>query len=242
MVLTRFGDRGRRKRQAWGTVFRWCLWLGAIAAAVVYAYNTGRDVAGKDTSKLETTVVELRTAIAGLETDRDALTAKLAGAEQALAEAAARYQRDVPQGPVKDLAAQVTLRLAEGLDPERLAFVLDHVRNKQACDAAPQTKRFIVQTPLGTGANASVGFGDGTITVTGVGESAVDGLGNPLAQFDPARPITLRFTSLSGQATRATGTLPLNHTLVDGASEYRFAAVQGSTGFVAITALRCAFP
>jgi hypothetical protein len=244
MLLTRFGDRDkrRRRRYAWGVTLRWALIAAALVAVGYYGFDSGRDLARLDTSRLEGAVADLEGTIVGLEAERDALAARLAEAEAALSASEARYARDVPEGEVKDLAVLVATRIADGIDPERLAFVLREVRRARACDPSPQTKRFLVQTPLSTGVGASVGFGDGSVTVTGTGESALDAGGNPLAQYDPAKPITLRFTTLDGRASEATGPLPLHHSLVDGASEYRFAALAGENGFVSVTAERCAFP
>ncbi|MSP81418.1 MAG: hypothetical protein EXQ94_00420 [Alphaproteobacteria bacterium] len=215
--------------------------VGAIAIGL-YAYDAGHGIAWRDVDRLDNSVAELQARIDALQEERDAMAARLGSAESALEASEGRYERDVPKGPIKDLAARLAARLADGVDPERLGFVLQHVSQEKSCDDAPQTKRFIIQTAIGTSAGTSVGFGGGAITVTGVGESAADSFGNPLAQFDPGLPVTLLFTTLSGAETRVSGPLPLHHALVDGASEYRFAALPGSPGFVSVTAERCDFP
>jgi hypothetical protein len=244
MILTRFGDRDRRRRRrhAVGVLLRWTLGIGALAAVGAYGFDYGRDLARRDAGRLESVVAGLRGEVEGLQAERDGLAARLAETEAALSASEARYDRDVPQGPVKDLAGAIADRLAEGIDPDRLAFVIREVTLRPACEAAPQTKRFLVQTPIGTGAGASVGFGDGAITVTGSGASALDAEGNPLARFDPAKPVTLRFVTLDGRESEVSGPLPLHHRLVDGAHEYRFAVLAGDAGFVSVTAQRCSFP
>lgn len=103
-------------------------------------------------------------------------------------------------------------------------------------------KRFIVRTPLHSGANDSVDFGGGAVTVTAKGNSAADANGNPEAWFDPAAPVTLRATLIDGSASEATGMLPLNHAVVAGDREHRFAVTAGATGFVNVAGETCAYP
>src|SRR3546814_14999037 len=69
----------------------------------------------------------------------------------------------------------------------------------------PQTKRFILQTEHTSGANDTVGFGDGSIRITGRGEYGRDSSGAPRSAFDPAKPVTVRFTQLGRSEKRRVG-------------------------------------
>src|SRR3546814_10317601 len=86
-------------------------------------------------------------------------------------------------------------RIAAGVPAERLAFVIGATDAKDNCRGRPQTKRFILQTEHTSGANDTVGFGDGSIRITGRGEYGRDSSGAPRSAFDPAKPVTVRFRS-----------------------------------------------
>jgi hypothetical protein len=152
-----------------------------------------------------------------------------------------RYDRDVPTGPLKDLADRIEVRLEGGLDPDRLGFVISQVRSERTCGEI-STKRFLIQTPLYQGANTSVTFADRTITVTGQGQSASDSQGRPEAWYDPAQPITLRFTVIGGDQTATEGLLPLHHSVVIGSTEHRFTMRASDQGFITVVQEPCSFP
>jgi len=243
-MLSRFEsrDRGKRRRRQIGWLILWTFVLGIVVLIGYYAYATGADLAARDTQRLALEVEGLTQQVGALEAERDRLQGELDAANASVADWRQRYEADVPAGELSELLAQVRARIAAGITAERLAFVMAHATAGKACDEAPQTKRFLVQTPIATGAAGSVGFANGMLTVTGEGASAVDGAGNPLARYDPAKPVTLRFTVLGGDATVAAGTLPLHHSVVVGDTEYRFSAAAGEGGFVNVTGQSCRFP
>lgn len=104
------------------------------------------------------------------------------------------------------------------------------------------TRRFILQTPTTSGANDSVGFAEGFLTVTGTGMSKLTADGNPEAWFDPAQPVTIFFTHLGGEWTDVTGILPLHHSVVVNQTIQRFTIIASERSFVNVTALVCAYP
>jgi outer membrane murein-binding lipoprotein Lpp len=243
-MLSRFEsrDRGRKRRRMIGGMVLWTFVLGIVVLIGYYAYVTGADIAAQDTRKLATEADELAQQVRALEAERDGLRGELDAANASVAEWRQRYEADVPAGELNDLLGQARERIAAGIPAERLAFVMAHATAGKACEGEPQTKRFLVQTPIATGAAGSVGFANGTVTVTGEGASDVDAGGNPLARYDPAKAVTLHFIVLGGATTEAAGPLPLFHSVVVGNTEYRFAANAGDGGFVNITGQGCAFP
>lgn len=244
MRSSRFGDRERRGRRwrGWWVALRWAFGLGAIVLAGTYAYDAGMRLARQDTARLEAELAALATDMAAVEAERDALKAELAEARAATEQWRQRHDAEVPKGDVAALAQLAGRRLAEGVPVDRLAFVLDQVGAVRDCPEPPQTKRFLVQTPLSSGAGAAVGFAGGTVTVTGTGDSAKDAAGNPLARFDPAKPVAIRFALIDGSIRDARGVLPLTASVVAGAEEYRFSVLAGEDGFVNVTAEACRFP
>lgn len=243
-MLSRFEsrDRTRRRRRQMGGLVLWAFLVGLVVLTGYYAYVTGADLAARDTKKLADEVDVLTRTVVELEADRERLQGELDAANAGIAAWQQRYETDVPAGDVKTLLEQARDRIASGIPAERLAFVLSQATAGKACDGELQTKRFLVQTPLASGAAGSVSFAESTVTVTGTGTSATDGAGNPLARYDPAQPVTLRFTVLGGAATEAAGALPLHHSVVVGDTEYRFTVAAGESGFVNVTGQGCAFP
>lgn len=232
-----------RQRKA---MLRLLLWLAAITVVVaigLVAYQTGR-------AQNAAVIERLTGDVQRLETDtRRARAEALAAQEQAKAAVerafaiAERYQRDVPQAERAQLLALVDQRLADGIDVERLAFVLANVQPRDACADAVETRRFLVTTPVAVSRESSVSFGGNRIVVTGQGTPDRDGEGRPVGWFNVAEPVSIRFLKLDGAVSLAEGVLPLTHRIVDGDREWRFLVrPQSERGFVEVTAQTCAFP
>lgn len=244
MLDDRFYDRRlrRQRRQFWVGVVKWSLALGLIVAAGVVAYRSGSTLAQVEVDKLRREIVDLSDSVAALEDENAKLEGRVKADETRLREWQERYERDVPTGENKAVFALVQEKLGAGVDLERLKFLIDSAENERSCDETPVTKRFILRTPLYTGANDSVGFAQSSITVTGDGEAAVNAAGKQEQWYDPAKPINIRFTHIGGKNSEVSGTLPLHHAVVFGDHEYRFTIVAGSRGFVSISGDRCDYP
>ncbi|NIA69849.1 hypothetical protein HBA54_14690 [Pelagibius litoralis] len=242
MSLGLHENRVRRRRRFWWGVTKWSLALALIVAAGAYSYRIGSQLAARDVTKAEQRIVELTAEVAGLEGQSSALAAELAKSKEAIAAWQARYEQEVPTGFVRELMAMVQSKLKAGADEERLAFLISAAEKPRACDDQPETKRFIVTTPLQKGANDAVSFADRSITVTGSGTAARDASGNIEAWYDPGQPVSVAFTALGGKSVTAEGTLPLHHSVVVGSNEYRFTFLPGARGFLSVTADRCDYP
>ncbi len=234
--------RNSRRRERRWRLFRWAVSLAAIIAAGLYAYETGSRLAERETSRLHEEIAVLNQGIAALEADKTKLAEAATAADKKAKDWQQRYRREVPTGTPKNLYDLAQRKLEEGLDPERLTFVLSQVRRRDNCDEEVETKRFFVKTPLYRGANDSVGFGRNRITVTAQGSAAVDASGSPLARFDPAQPVAVHFTRLGGETSKTSGILPIHQGVVFGDSEYRFTLTAGPPGMVKVTGGRCPYP
>ena len=242
MTLGLHESRLRRRRRARWTIAKWIMTLIGVVAAGVFAYETGSTLAQRDVEVLGEKIEDLTAKVREVEAESAQRHARLVAAENERQAAVARYEKDVPSGDLADLLGRVRDKLDDGVAPDRLAFLIDSARNARVCDETPETKRFIVQTPLTTGANDSVGFAKGAITVTAVGDTSTTADGKILARFDPAKPITLRLTEIGGQTSEHSGKLPLHASVVMGANEHRFTVVAGPPGFVKVTGDRCDYP
>ncbi len=243
MSLGLHETRQRRQRRVRWAIAKWVISLGLIVAAGVFAYQTGTGLAEREVIGLNREIETLSDKAAALQRDNTELRANEILAQKRLREAQARYDKDVPTGRMAALLGQLQAKLDKGVKLERLEFLIASADNPRDCEAEPATKRFLVQTPLYSGANDSVSFASGTVTVTTQGDSAVSGEGKVEAWFDPAKPVTARFTALGGKVTEAAGLLPLHATVVHDGYEYRFTVVAaGTRGFVQVTGDRCTYP
>ena len=242
MTLGIRDSRERRKRKFRLTAAKWIFALGVIVLAGVFAYQTGSGLAKRETSRLKQRIAELSATIDGLQASNSELKTAADVAQQRLRDSQQRYQRDVPTGAVKEVFELARDKLSDGLDPARLRFVIEAAQNQRQCEDDLATKRFIVPTPLYKGANNSVGFARGTVTVTAAGQSARDSAGNAEGRFDPAQPVTVSFGRIGGAVSEVSGVLPLHHSVVVDDQEFRFSLVAGPPGFLLVTGDRCAYP
>lgn len=234
--------KARRRRAFRWKAFKVFLVVAGLLAAGLFAYEGGSVLARQEVFALEKRVIELEGMLAELQERNAKLAAEVDTAKQHQDEWQSRYEAEVPQGESRELFELVHDQLSSGVAADRLAFVIGAARNRQVCDGPTQTKRFFVKTPLYEGANDSVSFDRGTLTITAHGETASDESGNREAWFDPAAPVTVAFARIGGTMEEKTGLLPIHHAMVHEGSEYRFTIQAGPQGFVNVTGNRCKFP
>jgi hypothetical protein len=233
-------ERRHRRRIVW-RIIKFVVATTAIGGGGLFAYQLGVEHARTAETRLDRRVGELadtetklRETITGLESELQQERGKARGLEERLA-------REIPSGDAKALIDQLVERIKSGIEPKRLAQVISATQNLRNCQE-PQSKRFIVQTPIRRGDASAVTFANDTITISATGAPAKGATG-PEAWFDPGQPIVIRVAGLGTQPTDVTGTLPVSHTQVIKDAEYRFVFAPAQTrGFVQVVAERCAFP
>ena len=243
--MTLSGYSGRRRRGP-PITRRVTVWVIAFAVILGAAYVSFRQAASLATKQ----VAEMRLEQELLERELDAMTLKNAGLQTALEEEQGRaadlreqYELDIPDGETKAMLDALRERREAGVEAERLTEVIAGAQNEWECAEGPETRRFVIQTPVNDGANDQAAFANGMVTVTGTGISVLSGNGLPEAWFNAGEPVTLTFTRIGGESTDVTGILPLHHSLVFGAEIYRFSIIEADTlSFVAVTGQVCAFP
>jgi len=234
----------RARRQLLWSLARWSAALILLGLAAAWAYQTGTELAQIDLRRLNQQVADLTAQVETLQTENAGLKAAATQAREQARQAEQRYQAAAPAGDVKILLDLAQQRLSDGVDMARLTFLLDAAAKPRVCDPEPESKRFTVRLSGGkAGKDASAAFADRRITVTAEGEPVVNAEGKKEAWYDPQRPVTLHFTLLDGATSDVTGTLPLQHQLVTGDSEYRFSiAADEKRSYAVITTERCNFP
>jgi hypothetical protein len=237
-----FGEiRRRRRRQAWWSVLRFLSAVVAVLAVGIYAYQVGVSANQAHTAQLEADLARFQHDNLDLR-DRIALVEQQsAEAEAALESMRQRYAAEIPTGDAADLLAQLQGQLDAGVEPERLAFLIEAAGLEDACQSEPVTKRFMPRTAISTGSLSYVRFDD-RITVTGEGVSARSEADLPEAWYDPAQPVRLDFRTLDGGITSIEGIVPFTHRMVVDGKEYRFSMVSGERRFLEVTAQACRLP
>ena len=239
----RFRDARREAQQRRNRRIARVLITVVVMAGIAWlSFDTGR-------RNSENRILTLEDRVAELETDADRARTAESQARDALDAATIeatswreRYEAEVPQGETAVLWQLLTRRLAEGVEAQRLAEVVELVANERRCDAQLVTKRIIVKTHLHGGTDTSAGFADSRLTVQGEGGAARDANNNPVAWYDPAEPVSVSFITIGGETELVEGYLPINHAVVLGDSEYRFAITEGPRNFALVTAERCDYP
>ncbi|MGB0749976.1 MAG: hypothetical protein ACPGO3_14635 [Magnetospiraceae bacterium] len=236
-------SREMRRRQQRRAFWKWVVVVSAIIGAGIYAYDRGTTLAKSETQALKADVARLDAEVRALTIKNETLETGIAEEQARVADWKAKYTRDVPAGERKELFEKLLAKIEAGVSVERLVFVVDGVKEVRSCSNGVEEKRFLAQTPLYDGANDSVGFAGGSITVTALGESAVNRSGAPEAWFDPAKPVTATFTAIGGESTKIVGKLPLHQSVIVNDTEHRFTLkAGGGRGFVTVTYNTCAFP
>jgi hypothetical protein len=234
-------DRSRRSPMA--RILRLTAAVAVLAGIGLFAFQLGIEDERTRQGRLADEVARLQEADQQLTQANAGLRRELQTAQTRLGE----LQTALGGAPKLSESAQLLLpvlerKLADGVDPKRLAEVVAAADKPRECDA-PESKRFLVRTARGTdGPNYSVSFANGLVTVSGQGAPAKNAEGRLESWFDPAEPVTIRFTQIGGRSAEAAGTLPLHQTLAIGQAEHRFSVMASSRGFVQVTSERCKLP
>lgn len=231
--------RRRRQRAVYLRLLQIVLFVVALCATASYAYQVGVSASQAKADKLSDELERFQQANLEL---RDRLAAEVREADQveeALEALERRYAAEVPDGELRVLLAEIERQIDRGVEPDRLALLIEAAGRPSACAAAPESKRFMPVTSVGGGGVNAVRFGDGRILIQGEGESARNEQGLAEAWFDPAEPVRLTFSTLAGQTAEVAGILPLEHRMIVDDREYRFSIMAGQRAFIEVTGQTC---
>ena len=212
-----------------------------LAILAGFSYWIGGQVVRSSEAAYKQQAMKLQTEKKNLETRLTDLDARLQTLKMEYGKLEARYQQEVPTGPLKELADLTRQQLKDGIAKDRLEFVIRSARPPRNC-TDPETKRFVVSTPYYRGPDSFVAFVNKTITITGEGAAAVANNGNPQAWYDPGKPVKISFTGLGGKNVVKEGLLPLHYSMVVGDKEHRFTISKGQRSFIDVTSDSCDYP
>lgn len=228
----------RRQRLLIGLV-KLLVVVGAFAFTAYYAYEVGFRVAQRETGSLrenlEKAEINLKEEQAKVEADHYALDE----AKKQADDFKSLYDQVKPTDDIRDLTAIMRSKLASGMNPRRLAFVIKSAQNPHDCEGLG-TKRFLVRTPRYKGPEATtmVRFDDVvTITADGAG-----GNGGHEQWFDPESPVKVHVAAAGAKDAELGGNLPVEYAVAVRNSEYHFTiSAANARGWVEVVTERCNF-
>lgn len=242
MGLGRYDYERRYRRRFWTSFAKVALAGGVLLGIGLFSYQMGiEQLKGRDATLRE----QIETLSRTIETQKltiENLRSTATKAQAHAAELETRLQKELPTGKLADLSRLVADRLAAGIDPARLAFVIEQAQNPRNCQPG-ESKRIVLSTPLLKSTTRVASFGSGAVTVTGEGMSAQNTQGQKESWYDPAQPVTLRI-GMHGlkEPKELSGMLPLHHAVIVDHTEYRITVVPGQRSYAEVTVDRCPAP
>ena len=215
--------------------------LAICMAVLMLSYHLGKNMGSAENHEAQNELGELRGAKTDLEKQVVTLRADTMTAQNQLKELQGQYNADIGDDNLRTLNRLLRERLASGITPERLQQVIAAASNVRNC-SAPDTKRFIVSTPLSKLPASKVSFGSGLITITGDGTTAVNEKGGREAWYDPAKPVHVTIAVRGSETVNKNDVLPIHYSIVHGATEYRFTITASARSYAEVTADQCAYP
>lgn len=231
----------RRRQNAIQRNIRMFMMAGVCIAVLALFYNFGQNMATAEGRTAQKELVEVRNARADLEKQVVTLRADNLTMQNKLKELEGQYRADIGDTNLRTLNRLLRERLASGVTTERLQQVIAATSNVRNC-SSPDTKRFIITTPLSKSPPSKVSFGSGLITITGEGAAAVNDNGGKEAWFDPQKSVKVTFATRGGETATREGVLPLHYSIIQGSTEYRFTVNNSARSYAEVTADQCAYP
>lgn len=214
-MLTTFGQtRRQQRRRALRSLVLGVLALAVIAAGALAVYRIGLAQGRTEAVRLSKDVQRLQAEARSAAVRAAAADQQAAQARARVAELEARYAKDVPSGAFGTLVDLLKSRLAAGIPPQRLEFVLREAREAPRCDARSETQTLPVHTATSTEPLTSVGFAGKKLSVTAEGADRLPPAEDGTSLFDIARPVRLRFLRIDGDVSTAEGVLPFTHAMM----------------------------
>lgn len=214
------------------------LLMTAIGSVFIFAYQFGeRQMAARIGQRMDE--------VQALTKERDDLHQQVVNLQaaavvdqQKIADLEARYREQIPDDMTAELIKLMRERMEQGVSATRMNSILAAASNPRSCRNR-DTKRFMLPTTLNQGRDSTATFGNGAVTVSGEGQTATNREGKPEAWYDPEKPVSMKFRLIGGRVSVAEGLLPLQHSIIDDAVEYRFTIEAGPRGFISVTNDQC---
>lgn len=241
MNLNYYNPQDRYKQRFMHRMSSGMMFAGLILLCLAFGYWLGFQSARQEDSMKDNKIIDVTAERDQLLNTVTELKAEAITAKTLYEQMEKTYNESLPAGPAKDLMALVRRQLAEGMDPQRMAYLLQAGQPPRNC-SDPQTKRFVVRTPAYQGADSQVNIDESTVIVKGQGDSAKNDKGAAEAWFDPSKTVVLTFMDKEGKSEQKSGILPIAHSMILGGREYRMVVEPGARSFAKVTYNSCDYP
>ncbi len=228
----------KNRQKARNRVIGQFLLLTAIVSVFVFAYQFGEKQMAARMGQRMDEVQALTKERDGLHEQVVNLQAAAVVDRQKIADLEARYRDMIPDDVTEGLIKLMRERMEMGVSTTRMTSILTAASNPRSCRGR-DNKRFMLSTTLNQGRDNSATFAGGAVTVSGEGQTATNREGRPEAWYDPEKPVSMKFRLIGGRVSVAEGPLPLQHSIIDDAVEYRFTIEAGPRGFISVTNDQC---
>lgn len=228
----------RRQRLLIG-LFKLLVVVGVFSFTAYYAYEVGFRVAQREAGALKDALEKAEDSVKEAQSQVEADHAAMAEVQKQADDFKALYEQVKPTDDIRELTAILRAKLATGMDPHRLSFVIKSAQNPHDCEVLG-TKRFLVRTPRYRGPEATtmVRFDDVvTISADGIGAN-----GGHEQWFDADSPIKVHVAAQGSKNTDLSGNLPVEYAVAVRNSEYHFTISAANVrGWVEVVTERCNF-
>lgn len=214
--------------------------LAVILISILIGFWLGKQYGAEHLITLKDEVKTFESERSELQEQVTELSAAAQTANKRYEQLQAEVESILPAGPMQDLVTLVREQLKQGMDAERLSFVIRSARPPSGCTEA-NSKRFVINTPAYSGPASIASFADGKIKIGGSGRSARNAKGHPEAWYDPSKRVEIFFISGDKRELKK-GVLPIRYSTVVGNREYRFTIESGSRSFAKVVYDSCAYP
>jgi hypothetical protein len=227
-----------RRRHIFIVLLKLILGGGAFGLLIFYAYEVGYRVNQGELTTLREQVSGSQEQAAKAREQADGDRAALNELRKQDGELRALYEQSKPSDDLKDLMVLVRTRMADGMEPKRLAFVIKSAPVPRQCEVLP-VKRFLVRTPKAKAPNAA-----GSAHLDDQLELSADGIGGNDGReqwFDPDRPLRLHVAGGASRMAEISGKLPIEQAVLlrPGLELHYTVTASVSRGYADVASERC---
>lgn len=242
MSLSSYNPHDRYRRRSAQRAMSAAFVIGIIALLIGFGFWIGKQFGVQENANLNMRIKLLEAESLDLENTLTETRVEAQTANLRYKQLQESYKDIISEGPMEELIMMLKTQIEEGMDPQRLAFVIRSARPPSNC-SDPETRRFVVSTPAYQGADSTISIADGQLRIKGSGISARNKNGKPEAWYDPAKRIKITFSpTAQGVSEEKSAVMPLKHSMVIGNREYRFTISEGARSFAKVTFDSCDYP
>lgn len=241
MSFSSYDPHTRYRRRSLNRVVNFCVASAFLFAVGALGFWIGQQAQSQEVGALKEQVEEARSQTSETEAVLMELRTEAQTATMKYEQLKGEVEEQVPDGPMRELVDLVRKQLEEGMDPQRLSFVIRSARPPRNC-SEPETRRFVISTPAYKGSDSKVEIAEAGLSIKGSGISVKNEDGKPEAWYDPAKTVEISFAVAGGEASVKKGVMPIRHSIVAGAREYRLSIEEAARSFAKVTFDSCDYP